>query len=133
MAGARQVAGLGLRIDRHMNRRGPIRRRDSRRNVFPRIDRHGEGRAEGGGVLNRLLREMEFFDSLGSQGETDQPTGMFGHEVDGLGRHVLGGNDEIAFVLAIFVIDEDDEFPLLDVPNCVFNAVKGRSHMMNVQ
>jgi hypothetical protein len=116
-----------------MNCRGPIRRRDSRRNIFPRIDRHGEGRAEGGGVFNRLLREMEFFDALGSQGETDQPTGMFGHEVDGLGRHVLGSNDEIAFILAIFVIDEDDEFPLFDVPNRVFNAVKGRSHYFNVE
>jgi hypothetical protein len=58
---------------------------------------------------------------------------MFGHEVDGLGRHVLGGNDEIAFILAIFVIHEDDEFPILDVPNCVFDAVKGRSHNFNVQ
>ena len=33
MAGPRQVAGLGFRIDRHMNRRGPIRRRNARRNV----------------------------------------------------------------------------------------------------
>jgi hypothetical protein len=75
---------------------------------------------------------VEFFDSLGSQGETDQPTAMFGHEVDGLGRHVLSGNDEIAFILAVFVIDEDDEFPRLDVPDCVFDAVKGRSHNFNV-
>ena len=134
MAGSRQVAGLRLRIDRHMNRRGPIRRRDSRRNVFPRIDGHGEGCAEAGGVLNRLLRKVEFFDSLRSQGETDQPTAMFGHEIDGLGRHVLGGNDEITFILAVFVIDEDDEFPRLDIPNCVFDAVKGSSHtIMNVE
>jgi hypothetical protein len=116
-----------------MNRRGPVRRRDSRRNVFPRIDGHGEGRAEGGGVVNRLLREMEFFDSLGSQGETDQSTGMFGHEIDGLGRYVLGGNDEVAFILAIFVIDEDDEFPLLDVPDCVFDAMKRSGHDFNVK
>jgi hypothetical protein len=128
MAGAREVAGPGLRIDRHMNRRGPIRRRNSRRNVFPRIDGHGEGRAERGGILNRLLREMEFFDSLGSQGETDQPAGIFGHEINGLGRHVLSGNDEIAFILAVFVIEEDDESPLLNVPNCLFDTMKGRSH-----
>src|SRR5258705_405718 len=83
-----------------------IRRTNARRNVFSRIDGHRKGRTEAGGVLTRLRREMEFFDSLGSQGETDQPTGMFGHEIDGLGRDVLGGNDEIAFILAIFVIDE---------------------------
>jgi len=45
----------------------------------------------------------------------------------------LGGNDEIAFILAVFVIDEDDEFPRLDIPNCVFDAVKGRSHNFNVE
>ena len=71
---------------------------------------------------------MEFFHTLGRQGETDQPTGMFGHEIDGLGRDVLGRHDEIAFIFAIFVIDEDDEFPFLDVPNGVFDAVKGRGH-----
>jgi hypothetical protein len=45
-----------------------------------------------------------------------------------VGRDVLSSNDEIAFILTIFVIDEDDKFPLLDVPDCVFDAVKGRSH-----
>ena len=37
---------------------------------------------------------------------------MLGHEVDGLGRGKLGGNDEVAFVLAAFVVDEDDEVAL---------------------
>jgi hypothetical protein len=41
---------------------------------------------------------------------------------------MFGGNDEIAFILTIFIIDEYDELPLLDVPNCVFDAVKGRGH-----
>ena len=95
---------------------------------LPRIDGHGKGRAERGGILNRLLREMQFFDSLGSQGETDQPTRMFGHEIDGLGRDVFGGNDKIAFILAIFVVDQDDEFPLLDVPDCVFDADEREWH-----
>ena len=66
---------------------------------------------------------------------------MSGHEIDGLGRHVLRGHDKIAFILAIFIIDEDDKFALLDVPNGVFDVVKWRgrdSHnveysMMRVQ
>ncbi len=131
MAGPCQVAGLGLRIDRHMNRRGPVRSRDTGRNVFPRIDRDGEGRAEGGGILHRLLREMEFFNSLRRQGETDQPAGMPGHEVDSRRRDMLSSHDEIAFVLTIFVIDKDDELSALDIPNGVFDAVKRSSHDFN--
>jgi hypothetical protein len=115
-----------------MNRCGSIRCRDSRRNVSPGIDGHGESRTEGGGILHRLLREMEFFDSLGRQGETDQPTGVSGHEIDGLGRHVLGGNDKIAFILAIFIIDEDDKFSILNVSNGVFDAVKRSAHSFHV-
>ena len=41
-------------------------------------------------------------------GETDQPASMLGHEVDGLGRDLLGGHGQIAFVLAVFVVDDND-------------------------
>ena len=33
---------------------------------------------------------------------------MLGHEVDGFGSNFFGGEGEIAFVFAIFVIDDDD-------------------------
>ena len=33
---------------------------------------------------------------------------MAGHEVDRLGRDMLGGEHEVAFVLAVFLVDEDD-------------------------
>ncbi len=128
MTGLRQVAGLRLRIDCHMNGRGPIRGRNAGRNVFSRIDGHGEGRAERGGILRRLLRQLELLHPLRGQGETDQSTGMFGHEIDGLRRHMFGGNDKIAFVLTILIIDEDDAFPLFDVFDCVFDTMKGRGH-----
>ena len=32
---------------------------------------------------------------------------MTGHEVDRLRRRKFGGNDQVAFVLAIFVVDQD--------------------------
>ena len=74
------------------------------------------------------MGQVQFIDSLGSQRETDQAAGMLGHEIDGLGGDLLAGYDEVALVFTVFVIDEDDEFPRLDIPNCVFDAVKGRSH-----
>ena len=124
MAGTRQVAGFGLGIDRHMDRRGPIGGRNSGRDVFPGVDRNGEGGAEGRGIFNGLLRQVEFFDALGRQRETDQAAGMPGHEIDGLGRDLFGGDDQIAFIFPIFIVDQDDEFALFDVPDCVFDAVE---------
>jgi hypothetical protein len=36
-----------------------------------------------------------------------RPRPILGHEVDRLGRAMFGGDDEIAFVLAVLVVDQD--------------------------
>src|SRR3546814_5335694 len=33
------------------------------------------------------------------------------HEIDGLGRDELGGHDQVAFVFAVFFVDQDDDTP----------------------
>ena len=40
-------------------------------------------------------------------GQTDQPPSVHRHEVDDFGCNLLGGYHEIAFVLTVFVIDDD--------------------------
>ncbi len=42
------------------------------------------------------------------QRQADEAAAFAHHEVDVLGPHFFGGHDEIAFVLAIFVVDDDD-------------------------
>ncbi len=42
------------------------------------------------------------------QRQADEPAAFAHHEVDVLGPHLLGGHDEIAFVLAVLVVDDDD-------------------------
>ena len=37
-----------------------------------------------------------------------RPRPILGHEVDGFGRDLLGGHGEVAFVLAVLVVDDDD-------------------------
>ncbi|MCY1466670.1 hypothetical protein D9M71_850470 [compost metagenome] len=49
---------------------------------------------------------------------------MLGHEVDVLGLAALGGHDQVAFVLAVFVIHEDDHLALADVFNQFFDAIE---------
>ncbi len=46
------------------------------------------------------------------------------HEVDRLGRDELGRADEVAFVLSVFVVRDDDEPPLTDIFNRLFYGSK---------
>jgi hypothetical protein len=41
---------------------------------------------------------------------------------------MVGRHDEVPFILPIFVIDENDELPLLDVLDGLFDTVKRSRH-----
>ena len=56
-------------------------------------------------LIDRL--ELEAVDRLGVHGEADEPAPVRDHEVDRLGRGELGGEAEVALVLAVLVVDED--------------------------
>jgi hypothetical protein len=49
----------------------------------------------------------------GRQRKADEASAVFGHEVNSVGCGHLRGDDKIAFVLAIFRIDEHDHAPVL--------------------
>ena len=59
-------------------------------------------------VVLRHQREAELLDPLAGQRQANQAARVLGHEVDGLGRRPLRGNDEVALVLAILVVDQDE-------------------------
>ena len=45
---------------------------------------------------------------LPGQREADQAAAVLGHEVDRVGSRHLGGDDEIALILPILVVDQDE-------------------------
>ena len=51
-----------------------------------------------------------------------QPRAWRGHEVDGVGRHELGGHHEVALVLAVLVVDDDDHLAGGDVLERLLDA-----------
>ena len=53
---------------------------------------------------------------------------MLGHEVDGLGRDLLGGQGEVAFVLAVFVVHQDDLAPLAEFLDGFFDGREWKWH-----
>src|SRR3546814_20063150 len=53
---------------------------------------------------------------------SDQPAPVRRHEVDRVGGHHLRGDDEIALVLAILVVDEDEHAAVLRLVDDLFGA-----------
>ena len=53
-------------------------------------------------------RQAELFDPPAVHRQADQAAGEAGHEVDRIGRRELGGDDEVALVLPVLVIDQDE-------------------------
>ena len=112
---ADQIARLGVGRHRHLDRAGSIRGGDPGGDAGGRLDRHGEGGAERRGVLLDHQRQAQLADPVLGQGEADQPAAVRGHEVDGLGSHLLRGHHQIALVLPSLVVGEDHHPPAADV------------------
>ena len=52
--------------------------------------------------------ELESVADRRGHGQADDAAGVAHHEVDSVRCRLLGGDHEVALVLAVFVIDEDD-------------------------
>ena len=59
-------------------------------------------------VLRHHQRNLELVEPLRRHRQADQPAAVARHEVDRLRRHLLGRDRQVAFVLAILVVDDDD-------------------------
>ena len=116
VAGAQRedVAGRGdvlrprARVDGDGDGAGAVVGGDAGGHALARLDRDGEGGLVARGVGLRHQRQAERVEPLAGQREADQAAAVGGHEVDRVGRRHLGGDDEVALVLAILVVDEDE-------------------------
>ena len=60
---------------------------------------------------------------------TEYTAAVLEHEVDVLRRNLLGGHDEIALVLAILVVDNDDELALAEILDGLVDGVEFEVHL----
>ena len=65
---------------------------------------------------------MEFVATLFGEREANQTAGVPGHEVDDFRSDLLGGADQIAFIFAIFVVNDDDHLAVADIGNGLVNS-----------
>src|SRR5262249_5178345 len=81
---------------------------------------------ERGRVLGHDERDLELVEPLGRHREADQAAPVACHEVDRFWRHLLGRNRQIALVLAICIVDNDDHAAGANRLDGVFDAREGR-------
>ncbi len=63
----------------------------------------------------RHRTQLELVAALGREAEADEPAAVGGHERDRLGRDELRRDREVALVLPVGVVDDDDEAARADV------------------
>jgi hypothetical protein len=115
VAGLDDVGGPGVARHGGLHGAGAVGGRDAGGDAFGGFDRHREGCAELAAVVACHLVDAELAAALFGEREADQAAGVLGHEVDGFGRDVLGGDDDVAFVFAVFLVNQHDHFAGLDV------------------
>ena len=78
------------------------------------VDAHGEGGPLDLGVGGDHQREVQVLDPLRGEGHADQTRGMGEEEGDLLRGDRVGGHDQIALVLTVLIVDDDDDLPATD-------------------
>ena len=108
----------------------PVGGRDAGGHPFGRLDGHGEVGAHLRAVDRCHQRQAQAPAAFLGQRQADQPPGVGGHEVDGLGRDEIGRQQQVALVLAVFVIDEDDHLAGPKISQNLGRAGHGRLHLV---
>ena len=126
VAGANKVFGLGLGVDGGEDGGGAVGRGNAGGDAAARLNGYRKGGAEEGRVLDVLdhLRHLQFGQTFRGQRQADQPAPVGGHEIDGLGRYLLGRHGQVALILAVFVVDQNDHTALSHVFQGFLDGVK---------
>jgi uncharacterized RDD family membrane protein YckC len=115
VAGTGEVIGRGVGANGDLDGVGAVGGRDAGGDAFAGFDGFGECGAEAGGVVLGHGAEAHVVGTLFGEGEADEAAAEAGHEVNGLGGTELGGEGEVAFVLAVLIVDDDDHAASLEL------------------
>ena len=86
---------------------------------------NAERRLEAGGVLRHHERNLEFVEPLRRHRQADEAAPVLRHEVDRLWRDLVGSNRQVALVLPVFIVDDDDHLSLAEGVEGIFDPGDG--------
>ena len=67
---------------------------------------------------------MEFVQPVTAHRQADQSTAVCGHKIDGIRRDFRRRHCEVAFIFAIFIIDDDDDPSLTNLIDSFFDRAE---------
>ena len=109
MARPDKIGAAGIAVRQIADRRGAVVGRDAGRGAVAVIDRNGKGGAVDRIIVGDHRRQMQAARDLGRQWRADDAAGMADDERHLLRRGVDRSDDQIALVLAVVVIGDDDD------------------------
>src|SRR5438552_1970273 len=123
VSGCDEIGRGHLRIGERADGDGPVVGGDTGGDAAPRVHADREGGAHRRGVLGHHHAELELVQPLAQHRHAHEPARVRDHEVDGLGGDLVGGHDEVALVLPVLVVDDDQDAA---VPDLLDRLVDGR-------
>ena len=122
-----QIPGAGVVGHRNLNGVGAVGGGNARGHAGTGFNGDGEIGSEARAVALGHERQFQLVHKGGAEGKADQAARVAGHEVDGFGGHVFGGDGDVAFVLAILVVHQNDHPALADFFHGLFNTANSHS------
>lgn len=131
MTGPSEILWSGLGINRGEYCGRAIRSGDTSRDAFPRVDRDGKRGSQIGCVIGDLGSQVQFVATFFCEGQANQAARMPGHEINDFRRGFFGSADKVAFIFAIFIIDDDDHATVTNFGGGFFDGGKWHSQLVN--
>jgi hypothetical protein len=129
VARPREVVGNARRVGQQPHRGRPVGRRNARADTLFRVDGDGVGGAVLVLVHGIHRQQAELVADRTVQRHAEVTRGVADHERDEFGSGLLGGEDEVALVLAVLVVDDDHGLASGDVGNRALHRVQPRHHI----
>jgi hypothetical protein len=118
------VCSNTVAADGYLNSAGSVTSGDSSSHSGRRLDRDGEVCVIGRIVLVHHERQLQMLAALMSESKANQATRIGRHKINIFGAHTLGGNNEITFVLSIFIVHQYHHLSLADVVDDLFYRIQ---------
>jgi hypothetical protein len=123
VTGPGEVLGPGVIGGEGADGEGPVLGADPGGGPALHVHGDGEGGAQTGGVLAHHEIEAQMPQAILGHGGAQEAPGLADDEVHLGGGDGLGAADEIAFVLALFVVEDDDQLSEAKVLQGLFDGV----------
>ena len=88
------------------------------------VNADGEGGLIGICVAIHHEREIQLIKAVSLHGETDQPSGFRGHEIDRLRGRKLRRTDEITFIFPLFIVHDHHAGTVADGGEGIGNGIE---------